>query len=86
MDGHPFLTDKWPLRSLEIYFCDATTDFIVFNDEYIAKAVRNNIHKGVQGMQNACRERNKSSELEQTMKYVGFQAHHGEQYNGEHSH
>ena len=58
----------------------------MFNNEYIAKAGWNCIYKGVQGMQDPYSERVMSSELEQTMKYVGFQPHHGERYNGEHSH
>ena len=55
----------------------------MFNNEYIAKAGRNSIYKGVQEMQDSYREWVKSSELEQIMKYIGFQPHHGERYNGE---
>ena len=58
----------------------------MFNNEYIAKAGRNSIYKGVQEMQDSYRERVKSLELEQIMKYICFQPHHGERYNGEHSH
>ena len=53
----------------------------------LPKQVKTVYHnKGVQGMQDSYRKRVKSSELEQTMKYVGFQPHHGERYNGECSH
>ena len=58
----------------------------MFNNEYIAKSCRNSIYKGVQGMQDPYREWAKSSELEQTIKYVGLQTHDGERHNGEHSH
>ena len=50
----------------------------------LPKQVKQYIQR-VQGMQDPYREGVMSSELEQTMKYVGFQPHHGERYNGEHS-
>ena len=55
----------------EVYFCDATTNFIMYNNEYIAKQVQTVYTKEFK----ECRIHSsvvKSLELKQIMKYIGF--------------
>ena len=60
------------LYYLEIYFCDATTDFIMYNNEYIAKAGPKSIIKRDSRNAGSIQSMVKFLELKQIMKYIGF--------------